>query len=194
MISACGCHSAATTATQILKDEHRIIEKVLNATEAMLLRDSIDKRFFEQALDFLRNFADGCHHAKEEDELFPILQSAGIPREGGPIGCMVHEHEQGRALLGRLAASLDAAAQGDRRAEESVRRATTDYIALLRQHIFKEDNVLFAMADDVLGAEEQQLMIRAFNRGEKSNGCAGKHERYLALADELAKQSVGRVQ
>lgn len=189
MTCTCSSNAAQTTPTQILKDEHRVIERVLDAAERQLQCTGIDRTFFEKTLDFCRNFADGCHHAKEEDELFPVMESAGVLREGGPIGCMLHEHEQGRALLRRVDQNLAVASEGDSSAADIVRQAMSAYILLLRQHIQKEDNVLFAMADQVLGIEKQRLMMEAFDRAEESNGDAGKHQRYVALADELTRHS-----
>jgi len=173
---------------QVLKDEHRVIERVLDAMERQLPRP-IDADFFRQAIDFLRNFADGCHHAKEENELFPVLESAGIPREHGPIGCMLDEHEIGRALIRAMSDNVDAAAKGSARAASMVRRAGTEYIQLLRRHIQKEDNVLFVMADRVLGPEEQDLMREAFGRADRSHACASKHHHYVELAEELSRNS-----
>jgi len=180
--------SATVSPMQILKDEHRVIEKVLDAMERQLDRP-IDGEFFRQSIDFLRNFADGCHHAKEEDQLFPILESAGISRNGGPIGCMLHEHEQARALIGMIANNLDAAVPGEEGAAQNVRRAVRSYIALLRRHIFKEDNVLFEMADQALGPQEQQLMRDAFYRADGSNGCSSRHQQYVGLAEELSQRA-----
>jgi hemerythrin-like domain-containing protein len=165
-------------------DEHRVIERVLDAVERMLERDSIDKPFFLAALDFFRNFADGCHHAKEENELFPRMERAGVPRDGGPIGCMLNDHDTGRQLLRRVAANLDDAAAGTPRAVEAVRRAAGDYLTMLRHHIQKEDNVLFVIAEQLLPEEEKKSMLAAFDRVEGGEN-AGKHERYLALADQL---------
>lgn len=173
---------------QILKGEHRVIEKVLDAMEKEL-DQAVDRGFFEKAIDFLRHFADGCHHTKEEDHLFPILESAGIPREGGPIGCMLHEHEQGRSLIAMIADNLAAAASGDAASIQNVRRAARSYIALLRQHIFKEDNVLFAIADQALGPQEQSLMRDAFTRADGANGCSSRHQYYLELAEELSRRA-----
>jgi len=171
-------------------DEHRVIERVLAALERKLERDSrVDGSFVGQALDFFRNFADGCHHHKEEDELFPVLESAGMPSAGGPIGCMLHEHDEGRRLVGRIAEHLDAAAQGDPRADGVVRAAATDYIRLLRFHIEKEDTILFRLADQILGEQVRGLMLAAFERRERETGDAGKHQRYLQLADSLYRQA-----
>jgi len=185
---SCMCNCKATSPIEVLKNEHRVIERVLDAMEKQLTRP-VDEDFFRDAVDFLRNFADGCHHAKEEKELFPVLESAGIPREGGPIGCMLDEHEMGRALIHRIVSNLPAAAQGDAEATCMLRNATTAYIRLLREHIDKEDNVLFVMADRALGPEEQELMRSAFERADRSNSCSSKHDYYVDLAAELSRKS-----
>ena len=59
---------------QQLMEEHRVIEQVLAALEAAARRE-LQFPFYEQAVDFIVNFADGCHHAKEEDRLFPMGRS-----------------------------------------------------------------------------------------------------------------------
>jgi len=168
-------------------DEHRVIERVLSALERKLECDPrVDSGFVGQALDFLRNFADGCHHHKEEDELFPVLETAGVD---GPIACMLHEHDQGRRLVSRIAEHLEAAGEGVPQAEAVVRAAATDYIRLLRFHIEKEDTILFRLADQILGEQAQGLMLAAFERRERETGDAGRHQRYLQLADSLYRQA-----
>ena len=54
---------------------------------------------FKSYLGFLKEFADKCHHGKEEGILFPALTAAGLPSQGGPVGVMLHEHVEGRALI-----------------------------------------------------------------------------------------------
>jgi hemerythrin-like domain-containing protein len=96
-------------ATQILMDEHRVIERVLGALEAVAARmssgASVRAEFFLEAADFIAGFADGCHHRKEEGVLFPALEAAGIPRAGGPVGVMLAEHEEARAITRGLRAA-----------------------------------------------------------------------------------------
>ncbi len=184
----CMCNCQTLSPMDVLKNEHRVIERVLDAIEKQLSRP-VDGDFYRDAIDFLRNFADGCHHAKEEKELFPVLESAGIPREHGPIGCMLDEHEMGRALIRKIESNIDAAEVGDVWAETSLRQAATAYIRLLREHIFKEDNVLFVMAERALGPEEQELMRGAFDRADRANSCSSKHEHYVGMAAELSQKS-----
>jgi hemerythrin-like domain-containing protein len=181
-----GCHARPTS---VLKAEHRVIERVLGALEQMLAARPIDHGLWLKLLDFLRKFTDACHHAKEEHALFPRLERAGVPREGGPIGCMLAEHAQGRALIARMADVLDQAAGGDATATQVLRETAREYLELLHQHIWKEDNVLFAMADRVLDSNEQDAMRDEFERTELSEANAGKHEHYLRVADELARSA-----
>ena len=98
-------------ATELLKKEHRIIERVLASLEVAAGRlsagEPVAPGIFIMAADFIKGFADGCHHKKEEDVLFPAMQGAGIPREGGPIGVMLAEHEQGRRLTGGMRAAAE---------------------------------------------------------------------------------------
>jgi len=185
--SGCHCHETDATPRRVLMDEHRVIERVLEAMERMIEADVMDRAFVLGAVDFIRNFADGCHHAKEEDHLFPAMEKAGLPREGGPIGCMLHEHEQGRDFVRRILAGLDAASAGDAGAAAEVRNAVIGYVGLLRQHIQKEDNILFVMSERLLSEDDQKRLIQSFECEEAST--PGKHERYLALADRLANWS-----
>lgn len=136
-------------------------------------------------LDFLKTFVDGCHHSKEEGHLFPVLESAGIPREHGPIGVMLTEHELGRKYV---RAMVDAAARlrsGDKGASKDFVSEARAYGNLLRSHIAKENNVLFPLADQRIDDSTQSGLLRAFEKIETEKVGAGKHEEYHALLNEL---------
>lgn len=152
--------------TEILSQEHRVIESMMNEMEgqvrAAAAGQAFPRRFFDEALDFFRNFADGCHHAKEENLLFPRMKERGVPEHGGPIGVMLAEHDEGRAYLKAVRESLDAAEQGDAAARQRVLDNARGYIALLRQHIQKEDNILFRMARMVLQPDDVVELGREF--------------------------------
>jgi hemerythrin-like domain-containing protein len=105
---------------------------------------------------------------------------------------MLHEHEQGRLLIRRMVESLDAAAEGSAVAVAALRRAVAEYVSLLRQHIDKEDNVLFVMAESALHPERVEAMSAAFERVESEHAEPDRHERYLALAEELTRRAADR--
>jgi hemerythrin-like domain-containing protein len=64
-------------------------------------------------------------------------------------------------------------------------RAGRGYIALLTQHIQKENNVLFPMADRVLSVETQARLEHEFEAMEEKVVGAGKHEQYHAMLHRL---------
>jgi hemerythrin-like domain-containing protein len=183
-------HHDAAKATEVLMSEHRVIEKVLAAVEKLAQRPGpIPIEPWEKALDFIRNFADRCHHLKEEGLLFPALEEHGIPREGGPIGVMLMEHEEGRGYVRAMAAALSAAGQDPGGAKERLVQNARGYLRLLREHIAKEDQILFVMVDAHLEAHEQKKLLEQFEEHESKEMGSGFHERYLELARELERFS-----
>lgn len=180
-------------ATQILMDEHRIIERVLNALEAAVARlqqgGEVRPAFFINVALFSKVFADGCHHHKEEGVLFKAFSEAGMPVEGGPIGVMLSEHEQGRAFTRELRDAAEKWEAGDGSAREVVIQNAIGYAALLRQHIQKEDHILFPMAQYAIPAAKQGKVNEDFEQIVGEENEKGLHEKYLALAEVLEKES-----
>lgn len=176
--------------TEILSNEHRIIEVMLNCLERMAKRaisdGKLDRGDAEQAVEFIRNFADRCHHGKEEAHLFPTLVAKGMPREFGPIGVMLGEHEQGRAFVKVIAENIGAASEGENSALQAFTAAANGYVQLLRAHINKEDNVLFPMAENILDDNDREQLHQAFDTVEKEDMGEGTHGRYLAIVQKLA--------
>jgi hemerythrin-like domain-containing protein len=58
---------------------------------------------------------------------------------------------------------------------------------LLRDHIYKEDNILFKMADAAVSSGEQARLVKAFDHIEETVMGPGVHERYHAMIDEYEK-------
>jgi len=140
--------------------------------------------FFLKASDFIKNFADGCHHKKEEGILFVALAANGMPQDAGPVGMMLAEHEEGRRLTRAMREGAQRVQGGDAAALSQVIQNALGYVALLRQHIQKEDHILFPMADQVIPIGQHQQIMADFNRIEHE---ADVHEKYLRIADELSK-------
>ncbi len=179
----------ATAATKVLRDEHETILRMLEAAEEVARRldrgERVAPGILDGLLEFFQLFADRCHHGKEEDVLFPRLEAKGLPRAGGPIGVMLSEHEQGRALIRQMVASAKAYADGVAQAGPAWAQSAQSYAALLGEHIMKENNVLFPMAERLLSDAEQQELANAFERVEVEKMGAGTHERLHAKMDRL---------
>jgi hemerythrin-like domain-containing protein len=180
-------------ATQILMDEHRIIERVLTAIQTASGRlaggDYVRPAFFINAALFIRNFADGCHHRKEEGVLFIAMTESGMPSQGGPISMMLAEHEKGRQFTLEMKSAAELWEKGDLSARAAVIQNALGYVALLRQHIYKEDSILFPMAERGMPLEKQEKVAADFERIEQDEFGGNFHEKYLALVEILEKES-----
>jgi hemerythrin-like domain-containing protein len=179
-------------ATEILMEEHRIIERVLSALERATNRlgkgQDVYLRFFTGTTVFIKKFADGCHHQKEEGILFPALIANGLSKESGPVAVMLAEHEEGRHLTQKMRQALERLQSSDEVARNELVQNAQGYIKLLRQHIYKEDNILFPMADKVIPADQQQQILDAFKLFERDETGEDFHEKYLGLAARLEQE------
>jgi hemerythrin-like domain-containing protein len=176
-------------ATQILMDEHRVIGRVLDAVDqaAEKLEQGrlIRPGYFIDAADFIKGFADGCHHQKEEGVLFKSLAENGLSEKSGPLAVMLNEHEAGRVYTRAMRQAAEELEAGDAAAGGRVLANARGYTALLRQHIFKENTILFPMADRLIPVSLQEGVVEGFERIEHAETGAGVHEKYLALAEKL---------
>ncbi|MBZ5498196.1 MAG: hemerythrin domain-containing protein [Acidobacteriia bacterium] len=177
------------TATSTLRTEHEAILSMLEATEEAARRaelgEPVSAGTLAGLLEFFKVFADRCHHGKEEELLFPLLERKGMPRNGGPVGVMLVEHEQGRALMRRMTAALEELTAGNAGACRIWAEAARAYSALLRAHINKENNILFMMAERLLSEAEQAELAEAFEKLEAEKIGAGTHERLHGSMKEL---------
>ena len=141
-----------------------------------------------ELVGFLKEFADGCHHGKEEGILFPAMEKAGILNEGGPIGVMFHEHELGRDRIRGMKAALEGAGGHDGVAREAFAREADGYIELLRQHIEKENTILFPLGEKALTPQTLEGIYDLFEDHEERVIGHGRHEELHAMLGEFEKR------
>lgn len=174
--------------TEILSAEHRVIERVLDCLEgiaATAARGPLDVEAADQALRVLRTFADACHHGKEEDRLFPRMKARGMPTHVGPVAVMLAEHELGRAAIRGMSEGLASTKRGEAHGTVRFVEDAHTYVALLRQHIAKEDQILFPMAESILTDADRSELLAEFASFEHNDVGAGTHEEMLGLVDGL---------
>jgi hemerythrin-like domain-containing protein len=176
-------------ATQQLRDEHEgvkimlgILEKVCQQFEK---KGSMNQEHFERIIEFFKIFVDKCHHGKEEDLLFPVLISAGVPEEG-PIATLIHEHEMGRRFVKVMGETYAAYSAGEKSSSKDIIQNAHGYISLLNDHIEKENTVLFVMADSHLTEKKQDELFEGFEKIEEERIGIGKHAEFHALLDKLS--------
>lgn len=173
-----------------LMKEHRLIERVLGALETFAGEagqkdDEAVRRTAADFASFFQNFADRCHHGKEEDRLFAAMVAKGFPREFGPIAVMLAEHTEGREHVGALAAIGSGRGPLTQEESESLLHHAGAYVPLLRAHIMKEDNILYPMAEQSLPPEVMADLAGQFDAFERDVMGEGAHDSFHALAQKL---------
>jgi len=168
-----------------LKEEHegislmlRILEKVCAKMEA---KEKVDLGHLERISQFFKIFVDQCHHGKEEDLLFPAI----IPMEQKLIGLLLGEHSQGRSYVRAMGQELTRMKKLEGLTWVGYAANAQKYIAIMTQHIQKEDNVLFPMFDRLLGKKKQMELVEGFEDLERKKIGEGIHEEFHKLLDEL---------
>jgi len=180
-----------TDVTKVLVDEHRLILRMIalveGNTELMEQGRFRDWQFFLAAVDFIRNYADRFHHAKEEDVLFVALVANGMPAKQSPIEAMHLEHEQGRAHVRALEAAAQKALAGEAGQVPVIAAHARGYAQLLRGHIDKEDHILYPLAERVLPEEVRPAMLAAY--GAAAARTPELEEKYRQLVEDYERRA-----
>jgi hemerythrin-like domain-containing protein len=181
--------------TEQLKEEHKAIKLMLQILEKVCEKlesnEKVNPEHLEKIVEFIKVFADKCHHGKEEDLLFPAMEEAGIPKEGGPIGVMLVEHNLGRDYVKGMTQAVAKYKTGDGTVSPKIVENARNYIKLLIPHINKEDNILYLMADMRLSKDKQQELLEEFEKVEHEIIGAGKHEEFHQLLHDLKQVYLG---
>jgi hemerythrin-like domain-containing protein len=178
---------------EILLAEHRIVEEVLGGLEATA-RDfrylaEPPRKSAGEIVWFLRAFVDGCHHAKEEGILFPLLEGTHMHPNMGPTAAMRMEHRLGAGLIRDMEQGLAAAGEDARR---RFAHAAEAYAGLLRTHIRKEDHCVFALAEALLDTREKDRLAEAFLQADLAFAASGEGVDLSRARDLLDRLAEGR--
>jgi hemerythrin-like domain-containing protein len=164
--------------------EHRLIERMIAilAQERARLMEGGDPepRKIRDAIDFMRNYADHCHHGKEEDILF--LQLEGRPLSDGLRGTMERlrdEHQQARRMVRGLERCNQAMVEGDISVRQEMLDLLRDIATLYPKHIELEDRHFFIPVMELFSPEEKDDMLIKFYEFDRML----VHERYRKVVE-----------
>ena len=176
-------------AIEDLLHEHEAILSALtilaNINRKLQTASPVDPGDLSAFVGFLKEFADKCHHGKEEGLLFPAMAEAGVPQAGGPLGVMLREHEEGRRWIAAMSAAIEPQLDAT-----AFIRAAQGYTQLLQAHIGKENLVLFPMAERVLSPARLESLYQAFEDHESKMIGQGRHEELHELLESLKTKYV----
>lgn len=173
-----------TNVTQVMVDEHQLILRMIalveKNTELLQQGKFRNWQFYLDAVDFIRNYADRFHHAKEEAVLFVELIHNGMPEKQSPIEAMLIEHDQGRAHVRAMEEAAQKALDGESGQAAVIIEHARGYAALLRGHIEKEDDILYPLAERILPEEVRGRMLQAYAEAEaQTTNLAAKYQQMV---------------
>ncbi len=172
-----------------MMNEHQVILRILSSLNELVSRlqngNTVPREHIEKFVFFLQKFADKLHHGKEEERLFKKMVGCGFPREYGPIGIMLAEHNSSRENVKIM--SEISVGRGELTSEEINKFifSATEYIQLLFSHIQKEDNVLYPMALQSLSDEAFDELDEECFEYEKTSFTPNEVKDMYSIADEL---------
>lgn len=177
------------TPAKILISEHKhILEALELEKQAVLILqngDRPEKKFFTNLIEFLRGFADKCHHAKEENIFLPALCQAS--EEYKRLADYIYkDHARGRELVTSLEENVDKYYGGYVSARAMIISSANEYIVLLTRHIKNEDE-FFPVAEKTLPAEMVMRMSDDFENIEMEEIGEGVHDKFVSLLEETKK-------
>jgi len=156
--------------TSTLVNEHRLILRMIALLEKNAPKTAqgsyLNWQFYLDGIDFIRQYADRFHHAKEEDVLFKALVDNGMPKEHSPVAAMLMEHDLGRSFVSALEAAVHKAQAGRTDVYQAIADNALGYAALLRDHIGKEDDILYPLAERVLPETMRAGILQGYRAAE----------------------------
>ncbi len=175
---------------ELMVFEHTIIKRVLRVVQNMAYKvlkgGEIDFDDFDMVIDFIRNYADSHHHAKEEKFLFNKMEE-----EIGAVATklikhgMLVEHDLGRLFIQDLVTALDKVKMGNDFEKINVIANAVGYVNLLDRHIDKEDSVVYNFARNQLNESTLVEINKNCQRHEDECEVKGVQNKYINIVKDL---------
>ncbi|ACD93952.1 hemerythrin domain-containing protein [Trichlorobacter lovleyi] len=180
-----------TDITKSLVDEHQLILRMITLLEknAPLTAEGkyLNWQFYLDGIDFIRQYADRFHHAKEEDVLFKALVDNGMPKDNSPVAAMLMEHGQGRSFVCAMEIAVLEAQSGRTDTYQAIAENVLGYASLLRGHIGKEDDILYPLSERVLPEIVRASILEGY-RSAEAQIPSGVRERYNAIVTQYEQE------
>lgn len=175
-----------------LINDHAVIEKALVLLEKQAARgDKMNLQIARALIDIIWEFGEQCHNQREEKIYFPFLLKKGMPPQG-PIGIMLQEHESEREYIGQIKIMFDTF-EREGKLPERFQSVVQEYMDLTKNHIWKENDILYPMGKQFITPEDEKYLMDEFLKLEAEVIGEGGFKRYQTLSNSLEKQAEGRI-
>lgn len=179
---------SSNTWSALLVADHETFDRVFDAVQrALEAPEPPSTQIVGDALEYFSSYIEGCHAHKEEDFLFPLMEQRGLP-PGGPLAVMRDEHRQSDRALAAFRAAAERYIGGDQSALAGLRDAFGRYTGVLREHFWKETDILFPMAGRLFGPADDEAVRAGIKAAEAAVG-PDTRVRFVTLAQRIVEQS-----
>ena len=154
------------TPTENLINEHKKINELLDIMSKIALKIKSKDVFYpndvEEVVKYLINIIENSHHGKEDDVFYPELISSGIPKETAPLSIINYEHLISVNYLKDISSCVENCKIGNDFSGELLADSLTNYVIAIKNHIQREEEIVFPIANEVFSIEKQNDILQRF--------------------------------
>ena len=176
------------TPTENLTNEHKDIIELLNIMNKIAENIKSNNVFYtkdvEDIIDYLKHFIELSPNVKEKI-LYPSLELSGIPIENESISIMLYEHALAQNYLNEISSSVENCKIGNDFSGEMLADNLNKYVVLIKNHIHKEEKIIFPIAIKELSEEKQKEIYKQFKEIEEKIVSTGINKYYHKLLKKL---------
>src|SRR5208337_27743 len=173
--------------------EHRLIERLiaLMVKELARLKDNIavapefafvDPVFIDTAVDFIRTYADRCHHGKEEGILFAALAAKDLtPEHRQTMEELIEDHRWGRRTTASLVQAKNDYLLEKAGALDDLLLHLEELVVFYPRHIVKEDQHFFIPCMEYFSEDEKAELLEKMAEFDRKM----IHEKYRGIVEGI---------
>lgn len=170
----------------LLMKEHRLIEKTIDVWKKELENIAASGKtnvcLLELAIDFMKTYADRCHHGKEEDILFRELKKKNLSSQLKKILAeLIREHKIARETVKSLIEAKSKYSCGEKGSLDEIASSIKFIIEVYPSHIEKEDKHFFLPCMEYFDGREQEKMLEEFAQFDRTL----IHEKYKLMLEGM---------
>jgi hemerythrin-like domain-containing protein len=178
-----------TRMIELLRDEHRDIEQLLNVLEDEVKvfdrRERPDYEVIQAIINYFQDYPDCCHHPKE-DMIFDKLK-ARDPPAAKRIGDAEAEHRQETERLDRVARVVRNVLLDREIVRQTFSDVMRDFIDHQRVHMAMEERTLFPAAENALRSEDWKEIDLKWNVKTETLFNVAMEEKLQSLRDRILR-------
>jgi len=183
------------TPTENLIKEHQEINELLEIMSKIAAKIKSKDVFYpndvEEIIDYLIIIIDKSHHGKEDEVFYPELISTGISKEAEPLSLINYEHTLAKRYLKEISSCVVNCKIGNDFSGELLADSLTNYVVVIQNHIKREEEFVFPIANEVLSTEKQNEILQRFEHIDQQNITHSFLDRFNKLVNKLKSKYPG---